>query len=156
MELSDRRFGVVRRSLTYAIILSTAFVNAVTAFAEPPRLPRDNLLLYRDAEGKPQPVRSLDDWSKRRNEIIRGAASVMGKLPGKEKFVPLDVQIEEEVDGGTYVRRLITYASEPNCRTPAYLLVPKDVLAGTRKSAGDFGATRHEHGDRPRLDCRPR
>lgn len=106
------------------------------AAADPPRLPRDNLLLFHNDAGQPQPVKSLDDWSNRRAEIFRGMESVMGKLPGREKIVPLDMQVEEEVDGGTYVRRLITYASEPNCRTPAYLLIPKDVLAGKKKSPG--------------------
>ena len=58
----------------------------------------------------------------------------MGKLPGKEKRCPLDVKIEEEKDCGKYVRRLITYVSEPGSRVPAYLLVPKDLLKGNRKS----------------------
>ena len=35
---------------------------------------------------------------------------------------------------GRYVRRLITYASEPGGRVPAYLLIPKDVLAGKKKA----------------------
>jgi dienelactone hydrolase len=52
----------------------------------------------------------------------------MGKLPGDEKRCPLDMQIEEEVDCGTYVRRLLTFASEPGSRVPAYLCVPKTAL----------------------------
>ena len=60
--------------------------------------------------------------------------AVMGQFPGEAKRSPLDMTIEEEVDCDTYARRLITYASEPGCRVPAYLLVPKDVLAGTRKA----------------------
>src|SRR5438309_12101659 len=60
---------------------------------------------------------------------------VMGPLPGPEKKCPLDMQVEEEVDCGTHVRRLITYASEPGGRVPAYLLIPKDVLAGKKKAA---------------------
>jgi dipeptidyl aminopeptidase/acylaminoacyl peptidase len=60
--------------------------------------------------------------------------SVMGKLPGNEKRCALDVKVEEEHDAGTHVRRLITYASEPGGRVPAYLLIPKDVLAGKRKA----------------------
>ena len=102
--------------------------------AAEPRLPRDNLLLFRDDAGHPQPVKSLEDWGKRRAEILRGMKVVMGKLPGEEKIVPLDLQVEEEFDGGSYVRRLITYVSEPNCRTPAYLLIPKDVLNGKKKA----------------------
>jgi hypothetical protein len=100
------------------------------------RLPRDNLLVFHDSNGKTQPVTSIEDWAKRRAEILRGMETVMGKLPGNEKIVPLDVKIEEEVDGGTFVRRLITYSSEPNCRTPAYLLIPKDVLSGKKKAPG--------------------
>ncbi len=56
--------------------------------------------------------------------------TVMGALPGEAKRCPLDVRIEEEVDCGTYVRRKLTYTSEPNSRVPAYLLIPKTALAG--------------------------
>ena len=98
------------------------------------RLPRDNLLLYRDREGRVQPVANLQDWNKRRADIVHGMEAVMGRLPGAEKRCPLDVRIEEEIDGGRYIRRLLTYASEPGSRVPAYLLVPKDVLAGNRKA----------------------
>lgn len=102
------------------------------------RLPRDKLLLYRGPDGKPVPVQSVADWAKRRAEVVRGMESVMGKLPPLEKGekrCPLDMKVEEEVDGDTYVRRLITYASEPGGRVPAYLLIPKDVLAGKRQAA---------------------
>ena len=93
-----------------------------------PRLPRDNLLVYRDAKNEPAAVKTVDDWQKRRAEIVRGMQAVMGQLPGDEKRCPLDMRIEEEVDCGTYVRRLVTYASEPRSRVPAYLLIPKAAL----------------------------
>jgi acetyl esterase/lipase len=100
----------------------------------PPRLPRDNLLVYRGPDGKPVPVKAVADWAKRRAEVVRGMQSVMGKLPGDEKRGALDVKVVEEVDGRTHVRRLITYASEPGGRVPAYLLIPKAVLAGKKKA----------------------
>jgi len=106
----------------------------VIADAPQPRLPRDKLLLYREWDGKPAPVTSVEDWLKRRQEVIRGMESVMGKLPGSAKRCPLDLKVEEEVELDTYVRRLVTYASEPGGRVPAYLLIPKDVLAGKRKT----------------------
>ena len=56
----------------------------VAAAGPPPRLPRDNLLLYRGPDGKPVPVKTAEDWAKRRAEVIRGMESVMGKLPGDE------------------------------------------------------------------------
>jgi dienelactone hydrolase len=96
--------------------------------AEPVRLPRDNLLLYRDANGTTTPVKTATDWQHRRAEILRGMATVMGPLPGREKRCVLDVRVEEEVDAGTYIRRRITYASEPGGRVPAYLCIPKAVL----------------------------
>jgi dienelactone hydrolase len=126
--------GAMKWLVCLLLCFASSIGGAQLVLAGPPRLPRDNLLLYRDDQGKTQPVQSLANWSHRRDEIFRGVATVMGSLPGNEKRIPFDVQIEEEFDGGTFVRRLITYASEPGCRTPAYLLIPKDVLAGKRKS----------------------
>src|SRR5438128_12195605 len=122
----------ITRRATLAAIAGLALASWA---ADPqPRLPRDNLLLYRGPDGKPAPVKTVADWAKRRAEVVRGMESVMGKLPGDEKRCPLDVKVEEEVDGGTYVRRLITYASEPGARVPAYLLIPRDVLDGKKKA----------------------
>ena len=98
-----------------------------------PRLPRDNLLLYRDSKNETQVLKTLDDWQLRRAEVVRGAESVMGRLPGVEKRCPLDMQLDEEVDCGSYVRRLITYQSEPGSRVPAYLCIPKSALAAVAK-----------------------
>ncbi|MBI5771367.1 MAG: dienelactone hydrolase family protein [Verrucomicrobia bacterium] len=69
-------------------------------------------------------------WPKRRAQILAAAQEIMGPLPGDEKRCALDVRMGEEVDCGSHVRRLITYASEPGSRTPAYLLLPKSALAG--------------------------
>jgi dienelactone hydrolase len=120
-------------SLAVVLTCLVAISNEFTFPTDLPRLPRDNLLLYRGADGKPRAVQSLDDWKQRRAEIIRGMESVMGRLPGEEKRCPLDVKVEEEADCGKYIRRLITYSSEPGSRVPAYLLVPKDLLNGKRK-----------------------
>jgi dienelactone hydrolase len=122
-----------RRTFLAAPLLASL---AGTARAEPvARLPRDNLLLFSGEDGKPRAVKTVEDWAKRRAEIVRGMESVMGKLPGKEKRCQLEPKLEEaEVDCGKHVRRLVTYASEPNSRVPAYLLVPKDVLKGNRKA----------------------
>jgi hypothetical protein len=101
---------------------------AVAVAAQVPRLPRDNLLLYHDASHASKPVENVEDWLRRRAEIVAGAESIMGRLPGPEKRCPLEMKVEEEADCGRYVRRLITYASEPDCRVPAYLLIPKTAL----------------------------
>jgi hypothetical protein len=101
-----------------------------------PRLERTNLLVYRDVAGNALPVKSAKDWERRRAEIVRGMERVMGILPGAAKRGPLEMKIAEETDCGSYVRQLITYQSEPGGSVPAYLLIPKDVLAGKRKAAG--------------------
>ena len=98
------------------------------------RLPRDNLAVFRDKSGKTQEVMTVDDWQIRRQSIVQAMESIMGKLPGAEKRCPLDLKIEEEFDGGSYVRRLVTYASEPGSRVPAYLLIPKSVMTGKIKA----------------------
>jgi dienelactone hydrolase len=116
------------------IVLLAFWCGIATAGNPQRRLPRDNLLVYRGPDGKPAAVKSIDDWGKRRAEVLRGMETVMGNLPGNAKRCDLDVKVEEEVDGGTYVRRLITYSSEPGGRVPAYLLIPKDVLSGKKKA----------------------
>jgi len=45
-------------------------------------------------------------------------------LPGKEKRVPLDVQVESEERTPAFIRRKLTYAAAPGERVPAYLLLP--------------------------------
>lgn len=116
-------------------ILESAFALGIAglALAEPPggqRLSREHLLQYRRPDGSVATARTPEEWLLRRKEIIRGAESVMGRLPGEAKRCALDVRIEEEVDCGNHVRRLITYASEPGSRVPAYLLIPKSALGG--------------------------
>jgi hypothetical protein len=61
---------------------------------------------------------------------------VMGPLPDQGKRCALDVEIEEEVDCGSYVRRRLRYLSEPGSRVPAYLLIPKRALSGDVGSPG--------------------
>ncbi|MEO7675780.1 MAG: alpha/beta fold hydrolase [Verrucomicrobiota bacterium] len=111
-----------------AIFSATAGVAQTIPPESPARLDRTRLLLFHDANGKIVQGKSKRDWEKRRAEILRSMQEVMGPLPGKEKRCPLDVEVFEEADCGTYIRRLINYSSEPNSRVPAYLLIPKKVL----------------------------
>ncbi|MBL68302.1 MAG: alpha/beta hydrolase [Verrucomicrobiales bacterium] len=99
------------------------------------RLPRLDLLKFREKAGVVRPVETAADWGKRRAEILKGMESVMGRLPGRERRVELAVKVEEEADAGKYLRRLITYQSEPGSRTPAYLCIPKAVLKSGKAPA---------------------
>lgn len=125
----------MNRRTFLAATLSPLVTVPARADPNPARLPRDNLLRYRSANGKVLEAATVTEWATRRAEIVRGMESVMGKLPGKEKQCKLEPKDEEpEVDCGKYIRRLVSYASEPNSRVPAYLCVPKDVLKGDRKA----------------------
>jgi dienelactone hydrolase len=114
--------------------LAIAPIRGEGAFVQPAgvrpvrRLDRLDLLRYSDAQGTVHPVTAPAHWALRRDEILRGMQAVMGPLPGAGARVPLRLDVTGEVDCGTYVRRSITYASEPGSRTPAYLLVPKRTL----------------------------
>ena len=114
---------LLKAGLMVALVVFTTGATAVVG-----RLDRRNLLEYRNDEGAVVPVRSIRDWQVRRAEILAGAQAVMGPLPGPSKRVPLDIKVDEEVDCGFYVRRLISYSAEPESRVPAYLLIPKAVL----------------------------
>ncbi len=93
--------------------------------AEPPFYPdKAKLLVYRDADGTEHPVRSADDWAKRRAHVLAGMEQAMGPLPGASKKVPLDVRVTEEEAVGGYVRKKLTFAVEKGDRVPAYLLIP--------------------------------
>ena len=122
-------FRFLCRGLLLVVIAAVA-----ASRAGPARLDRDDLLKYRDSQGRIQPVETPADWELRRAEIVRGMQEVMGEMPGEDRRVSLEPRVLEEVDRGTYVRRLITYRSEPESRTPAYLCIPKDVLAGKRRA----------------------
>ncbi len=106
----------------------TAFSTGAAETNACPRLPRTNLFAYHDSRGRIVIGRSRSDWQKRRSETLAGMQSIMGTLPGKDKRSALDPRIAEETDCGSYVRQLITYASEPGGRVPAYLLIPKAAL----------------------------
>jgi hypothetical protein len=76
------------------------------------------------------------DPSPRRPAILAAMQSVMGPLQDDATHRgPLQVRVETETDCGEYLRRDLTYASEPGTRVPAYLLVPKAALgAGARRA----------------------
>lgn len=122
-------------SFLWALLAITA--NSLLSASNPAeRLPRENLLLWRNSEGSIGPVQSPTDWAQRRNEIVRAFESIAGPSPNPAQRCALDVQIEEEVDCGSFVRRKLTYQSEPGSRVPAYLCIPKTALNSNTRLPG--------------------
>jgi dienelactone hydrolase len=83
---------------------------------------------------------ALSEWSAR--DTMKRMEAVMGIFPGihtertsQEHPHGPDVRVDEEIDCGRYLRRLISYQSEPQNRVPAYLLIPKGALSPTAKAA---------------------
>lgn len=125
---------MIARWFLFLFICSAVFATNSKIARGASRLDRTDLFQFHDAKGNVVQGKSKRDWLKRRAEILAAMQKVMGPLPGKEKRCPLGVKIEEEVDCGSYVRKLISYQSEPNSRVPAYLLVPKKALQKNGKA----------------------
>jgi dienelactone hydrolase len=114
------------RRVLFALVLS---LNLHAADIPPIRgLSRVNLLEYKAADGTKKIAATPAEWESRRKDALSGFQQVAGPLPGPEMRCPLDPQVIEEADCGSYVRRLITYTSQPGGKVPAYLCIPKDVL----------------------------
>jgi dienelactone hydrolase len=99
-------------------------VNAAGTSEAPSYPDKARLLVYRDADGQKHPVRTAEDWARRRAHILAHMQEVMGPLPDASRKVPLDVQVSEEVKTEHHVRKKLTFAAEKDDRVPAYLLVP--------------------------------
>jgi acetyl esterase/lipase len=91
---------------------------------------------YLDEDGEKQPVREVEDWEKRRAQVIEGFEAVMGKMPSREELVDLDIKVKESVEEEGYVRHLIDFASvaEDSDRIPAYLYVPEGIVDGKKRA----------------------
>ena len=127
---------MVRSALCCAALLSSLLV-AGQSDRKPNRIDHARLLIYQDVTGENRPVKTIADWQKRKAAILLAMQEVMGPLPGKDRRCPLDMKVDEEIDCGTFVRRLISYQSEPapgTQRVPAYLLIPKRALDGRLKA----------------------
>ena len=98
-------------------------------------LSRSNLLQYRAADGSLREARTAAEWESRKKEALAGFQQVAGSFPSAEMRCALEPQVHEETDCGSYIRRLVSYASQPGGRVPAYLCIPKAALNGAKAPA---------------------
>jgi len=96
------------------------------------------LRLDADAPSDPCPVDDPDTipaWRDRARDRLRG---LLGPDPAS---VPLDLEVRESVDCGTYRRDSIVFDSEASMSVPAFLLVPH-----ARDAPGPAVLAQHGHG----------
>ena len=110
------------------LLLGVLFASPSALFAEPPQVDHQDLSYYLTAEGEHLPVRSVQDWQHRREQILAGMQEVMGPLPRPAKSVALDVNIIEEHQEDGYVRRKVAYHTD-NAKqvVNAWLLLPTNA-----------------------------
>ena len=93
--------------------------------AEAPAYPEhERLMVVRDGQGGERAIRTPADWQVRRDHILAHFQEVAGTLPGGERRVPLDMQVISTQKEQGFIRKKITFATEPGDRVPAWLLIP--------------------------------
>lgn len=125
------RFAFLR--LHAALLVTAEFfllviivLQPVLRAAEPPVYSEhQDLLYYIDSAGTRQPVKTVEDWERRKAHILANMQIVMGPLPGAERKVPLDLQTVEETKAGQLTRRKVRYHTDsPGQTVSAWLYLP--------------------------------
>jgi len=131
IERSDSCFSPNSLPMPYSInqlaailLLVTCPCIAVADEITPVSYPnRSDLLVYRDAQGTLQRVKTADDWQHRVNHIRTSMEAVMGRLP-VDSPLPLDIQYGETTLLKHYSRRHVSFNVEQHDRLTGWLLVP--------------------------------
>lgn len=94
-----------------------------------------DLTVYNDESGQPHAIETVDDWTRRREDILASMQLVMGRLPGEEEMSPLAVRELATEDFGGYKRITIRYTADGDREVPAHLYVPKEKAVGVKHPA---------------------
>src|SRR5687767_12708418 len=128
-----------------ACLLLINYGSARTAVTRPATRPagsdHSRLLVYVGDQGREQPVRTPEDWARRRRAILTGMQEAMGPLPGRDQLPPPDVKVTEEVKLDGCTRLTLSFVAAKRAdgggdeRVPAYLFLPAGQKQGTRSPA---------------------
>src|SRR5438034_551218 len=124
----SRARSAVSRTSTLAVALCLCIGGTCFAQDAPPFYPdKTKLLVWRDADGNEHPIKSKENWSKRRQHILQNMQLVMGALPDAKQKVPLVVQYAGDDDKtAKWIRKKLTFAVAKDDRVPAYLFLPME------------------------------
>src|SRR5437016_447751 len=98
----------IMRYLIYPIVAVLLFPRVGHAEAPPFYADKSKLLVYIDAENKERPIRTANEWAKRRAHILANMQVVMGPMPDASRKVPLDVKVDDETKTAKFIRRQLT------------------------------------------------
>lgn len=84
-----------------------------------------DLNVWQDDNGQLNPIRTAEDWSRRRSDILESMQLVMGRLPSDDELPPLSVRELETKDFEKYQRVLVRYVVDVNREASAHLYLPK-------------------------------
>lgn len=124
---------------TSPLMIHSLFLLAVGAVdmraqEQPPDAPdypsHANVMVFRDAAGALQPVKTAGDWSTRQAHILAGMQEAMGPLPDRENPQPLDTDIINRLEGDGFTRLTVRFTTEPGDRLAAHLYLPDGCDAG--------------------------
>ncbi|ULB35577.1 MULTISPECIES: alpha/beta hydrolase [Proteiniphilum] len=85
-----------------------------------------DLLTYRDRKGNVLPITNKNEWSGKREDILKNMQLVMGKLPQRQKK-KLHVEYSDTAVYDTYIRYTINFEVAPSEKVFAYLYRPKNI-----------------------------
>ncbi|MDD2476181.1 MAG: alpha/beta fold hydrolase [Dysgonamonadaceae bacterium] len=86
----------------------------------------DNLLSYRDKNGKYKTIQTTKEWDSKKKDILNNMQDVMGKLPA-DKYKKFDVKYTDSVKHDNYVLYSINFEVAPSEKVYAYLYKPTDT-----------------------------
>src|SRR5690606_32758985 len=84
----------------------------------------DDLLTYIDSKGKIQPVKTMNQWQKKRHQILDSMQAIMGELPERENLPKLDIKIKDSLVTAEYTRYHVLFYADKNEDVTCYLYVP--------------------------------
>ncbi len=121
-----------RCSLLSALVCLMAVSLNSAALAE---LDHSELMVYQDENGTKQPIKTVQDWAKRREQILAGMQEAMGPLPDRSKLPPFDVKVLKTEKGNGFERQTISFVTEGTDRLTAYLYLPLNRAQNERRPA---------------------
>jgi len=119
----------IRKNL---LILATGIILSVTCSTQPEEQAPSDLLSFLNESGKAVPVKTVEDWSQKRNQILNDMESVMGILPARSPIAEVDIQFVDSLKRENYTRYTVHFLAAENEWITAYLYVPDGIVCDVK------------------------